>query len=377
MRRCSGCSLLQVPYVKQLRDKHMSLRELFGDLVPVEPIVPCPDPFGYRSSTKMCVGEDDFGRPLVGLYERVSKNIVAIDECPVHAAGIDDVIDKLLRDRPIGLQLYPHNKRKFMPGRLKYVTVRRHPSVPAGGIVLSHTGLDRARLRAWVDDRRLGPWAVYEAELTHADGDFVLGTRVRHLCGPETFKYPIGALTYELQPHAFFQANFRLTDEFVTHIASVTGSGKTLLDLYGGFGAYSLSMHDQFEQLVVVNSNRAAVEAAEANAKRLDKPRLTAVAASCEDYLDKSLTAKAARSMTHMIVNPPRAGLSARVKGRLTASVFPALERLVYVSCDPRALARDRRDIETRTGLRLQRLTPFDMFPQTDHIELVAVFTRS
>ena len=149
-----------------------------------------------------------------------------------------------------------------------------------------------------------------------------------------------------------------------------------LLDLYGGFGAYSLAAAAHFEKVIIVDGNGHAIDAARQTCLRLGITNVTAVHASVEDYLAKRLKADDRQAVTHIIVNPPRTGVSESAREELGRTHFPALEELTYVSCDLPTLSRDL-DVITRKGrLRLAAVTPFDMFPQTDHIEVVARLSR-
>jgi 23S rRNA (uracil1939-C5)-methyltransferase len=110
-------------------------------------------------------------------------------------------------------------------------------------------------------------------------------------------------------------------------------------------------------------------------AKAAGLAQLEAHASTCERFLADTLSAEDAARVTHVIVNPPRGGLSAKVRGALGTAAFPQLRELRYVSCNPQTLARDLAALITQ-GLVLVDAQPFDMFPQTEHVEVVASLRR-
>jgi len=149
--------------------------------------------------------------------------------------------------------------------------------------------------------------------------------------------------------------------------------GHTLLDLYGGFGAYSWAAAGGFSRIYLVDGNASAIAAAQGHTPPL--AGLTPVHASVEDFFGRHLPEHAAQEVSHVIVNPPRSGLSPKVTNVLTSKMLPALKELVYVSCNLDTLMRDLRAIIRGSRLRLTSVQSFDMFPQTEHIEVVAKLT--
>lgn len=370
---CSGCSLQQFPYVKQLRDKTKHVREELSVFTPrgepveawVHPIVPSPLEFGYRTSTKLCLHEESEGERRIGLYERRRKKVVAIPKCPVHHPAINELVFKLFGGkRPLPAPFYDHTRRGFQEGRLKFLTVRYCPRSDAFGIVLSHTGIPRAKLEAWAKKHDWTNISVYEATLTANDDGLVLPREVRHLSGKEFFSLSVAQRVFELDPLAFFQANHALLEAFVDEITAEL-SGKVLWDLYGGYGAYSIPIAGNFQKIHLVEANDKAIAAA----KRQACENVETHSVSVESFLGRN--AAGFREVTHIIVNPPRSGLSEKVRGAFLKEPLPHLKSLVYVSCNLATLKRDLFDLVQKGGYRLRKVMPFDMFPQTDHVELV------
>ncbi len=166
---------------------------------------------------------------------------------------------------------------------------------------------------------------------------------------------------------AFFQGNRFLLAPLVNAVAAAVPDHGEVLDLYAGVGLFSvpLAAMGHLEVTAVEGDHASAADLRE-NARAL-APRLRAQVSGVEEYLAARKTAPAT-----VVVDPPRAGLS-KVAGERLVDLRAA--RLVYVSCDPPTLARDARRL-IDGGYRLTSLRAFDLFPNTPHVESLAVFER-
>jgi 23S rRNA (uracil1939-C5)-methyltransferase len=173
-----------------------------------------------------------------------------------------------------------------------------------------------------------------------------------------------------LQRHAesFFQGNRFLLPELLTAVADLVPDGGEVLDLYAGAGLFSVALAAMGRlEVTAVEGDRASGGDLRENA-RAQEPRLKAHVESVEGFLARR-SGKAAT----IIVDPPRTGMSAEA---LASLVKLSPERLVYVSCDPPTLARDARRL-IDAGYGLASLRAFDFFPNTPHVESLALFARA
>jgi 23S rRNA (uracil1939-C5)-methyltransferase len=371
---------LHEPYERQLARKEELVRGALAPLgATVAAIVGSPARMGYRTSVKLCLHEDRDGRRAVGLYRHGTKDVVPLVNCPAQAAAINRVVERLgQRNVRPPARFYNHASRVFQRGRLKFLTLRASPADGRGSeapvaLIVSHTGVERAAIARWLEDAGLRGLCAYTSELNARDGDAVTGRWFEHASGPATFPYTVAGHRFHMAPASFFQANYALVDALVGEATAFAASGDLLLDLYGGFGAYALSVAARFRGLRIVDANKAAIEAAQRAIKDRGLADARAVATTCEGFFEDELGTDADR-VTHVLVNPPRGGLSRRVVASLAK--LPRLSELRYVSCNPSSLARDAKLLEP-LGLLLRTARPFDMFPQTEHVEVVAAFSRA
>jgi 23S rRNA (uracil1939-C5)-methyltransferase len=173
-----------------------------------------------------------------------------------------------------------------------------------------------------------------------------------------------------LQRHAesFFQGNRHLLPQLVTAVTDLVPDDEEVFDLYAGVGLFSVALASMGHlEVTAVEGDRASGADLRENARAYE-PRVTARIESVEAFLSKKIG-----NPGTVIVDPPRTGLTADA---LTLLVTLQPERIVYVSCDPPTLARDaRRFIDA--GYALSLLRAFDFFPNTPHVESLALFVRA
>ncbi len=173
---------------------------------------------------------------------------------------------------------------------------------------------------------------------------------------------------------SFFQNNFHLLPKLVESVAEAlrTGGTRFLIDAYCGVGFFSLELAALVDRFVGVELDLPAIKAARSNALNRQIHNGEFVVGRTEDLLP-SLLAKFDPGSSCVILDPPRTGCLPEV---LTALASQKISQIIYVSCHPATLARDLRTLCDAGGYQLHRVTPLDMFPQTQHVECVAVLRQ-
>jgi 23S rRNA (uracil1939-C5)-methyltransferase len=171
----------------------------------------------------------------------------------------------------------------------------------------------------------------------------------------------------------FFQTNIFLVERLinlVVEMAALSG-GETVIDLYGGAGLFSLFLGSGANHLFCIERDEEAVRCARINLNRQGLTEARCYQGDAAEVLNREFAVT--RMKTDVIVlDPPREGCSREVIAAIS-SLQP--KRIIYVSCNPSTLARDVR-LLTGSGYDLQGIQPLDMFPQTSHIEAVALLTK-
>jgi 23S rRNA (uracil1939-C5)-methyltransferase len=178
----------------------------------------------------------------------------------------------------------------------------------------------------------------------------------------------VGDLSFRVSPESFFQINRSVTAELLAYLNTLIVSPvSTLLDLYTGVGLFAISLNKHAEHVIAVESSAFAVTDAEVNLEQNGIENVELIQGSVEKLLSE-LDEK----VDIALVDPPRSGCPPEVLHWLSENTT---QQILYVSCDPTTLARDLKQL-TESGWRIEAVQPFDMFPQTFHVETVVSLKR-
>jgi len=351
---CGGCTVPGVPYPEQLAQKRRALSRLLGMDVPA--LIPSPKESGFRNKVAFV-----FGPSGMGHYARGGQKIVHIDECPVHHE----------RGNRIAFALRDHLSR-IPASLLRHVIVRTTDDGREASAMLVVRRNDKS-LRA--------PVRKFLASAERPDGFFInihdkpgpymVGEETIKIEGRSHVKEVVEGSSYLVSPTAFFQTNVGAAAELVKLVTASVGDAKRVLDLYCGSGLFSLPLAKGGATVTAVEENRQAIADAEANVRinKLPAGRVRFLTSRVEDAL-----ARVGRDpWDAVILDPPRQGCPPPVIAGVFDRVRPP--KVVYVSCNPDALATEL-PLIVKTGYRVGSVQPVDMFPHTEHIETVMVFTR-
>jgi 23S rRNA (uracil1939-C5)-methyltransferase len=371
---CGGCSLA-MPYEAQLRRKRQRLSQLLGLDVP--PFIASPRTEGFRQKAAFVFGSGPRGRDLVmGHYAAGSKEIVPIEECPVHSPRANRIAFAL-RDRlaraGVGAADAPR-------GVLRHLIVRTtldESEAVAMLIVTDNTRSLRAPVRSLLASAD-APDGFF-TNVNTRPGPMMIGPETRRIAGRRhvrergitgTDGAPLSE--YLVSPDAFFQTNAGAARELVALVLGAFPAAGRILDLYCGSGLFTLPLARRGATVTAVEENRTAIEDLKTNVRlnRLDPGRVRAIAGRVEDTVDRL----SATTWDAVVLDPPREGCAPGVLSALFDRLAPP--RAVYVSCDPGVLARDLMSIRAM-GYRVDRVQGVDMFPHTEHIEAVVTLARA
>jgi 23S rRNA (uracil1939-C5)-methyltransferase len=353
---CGGCQLQHIQYGAQLRFKREILAETLSRVgkvqVEVPPVIPSPDPYGYRSSVRFVVFRTKGGMAL-GFHEEGSH-------LPVQAAGcllVPEGMRKVIVEVQARLARYGR-----LPVRIDSLEVRR--SVAFGSTLLS-----------WRTGPALRSQAEKLFELFHDVPDVVgqvvtAENRGRWVDRQDWIADRLDDLIFRITDGSFMQANWPLTETLARTLVewAVPSSGPRVLELFAGIGVLGLPLARRGALLTEVEANRWALADARHAAKTNHIGRCRFRHLKAETCLE------AAESGEYDVVlmDPPCTGLSPEsLRGLLAVNA----RRLFYLSCDPATLARDLGKLYG-AGYRITRLQAFDMFPQTAHLETLVELAR-
>jgi len=335
--KCGGCQWQHIDYPAQLRLKSEivadQLTRIGGISDPlVRPTLPDDSAWAYRNHAQF--------HPVpgggLGFQTANSKDTIPLDECPI--------LHPLLSD------LYASLDPDFdLPGLLRL-------SLRAG----TATG-DLMLIFEMEDD--LPP--VLETDIPLSCVILLSDRAYANLIGHNHITEIVSGHTYRISAPSFFQVNTPQAAQLVRQTLAYLNlqGNETVLDAYSGVGLFTAHLAQQSE--LVLGLEESPDASADLVENTTDMGNVDVIEGKVEDVLpDLEISINAA------VVDPPRAGID---RFALDALVELSPARLVYVSCDPATLSRDAKRLE-RDGYHLVEVQPVDMFPQTYHVESVALF---
>lgn len=334
---CGGCAWQHIAYEDQVQAKRKILTDAvsrigkFSELPPVE-FVASKKPYGYRARTRLLATPGKIG------YRRLRDHeIEAVDACPVLLPEVSAALSTLSQERAAD---HAADSEAFE----------------------SETSDTEIELAAGSDRVIRSTYLVAGERRDKADK-----TRI---------DFNVGGESVGISPGGFSQGNLLLHEELYGCVVRGLGAGskETLLELFAGAGFFTTGMARKVKRVIAVESDRIAVGDLKHNLVRAEITNVRVIKALAEKAMKQLANAKP----DMILLDPPRIGL---VRGAAERLASLGAKRIVYVSCDPATLARDLRILSTdpKTDLpryKLSALTGFDLFPQTPHVEAVAVLDR-
>ncbi len=299
-----------------------------------------------------------------------------------HARGTHDIIDTL--DCPIhhpdhgrlAAVVAEHARHSKLRETLRYLLARRSRAGALQVVLtLRPRGSDSAlALLPRLHEAAPGvPLGLFSCEVPDSSNR-VSSPPYRHLHGPAELIERVGDLRLSLGPGDFFQANPALAEDLAEHLLTLAAiePGDRALDLYCGVGPHALGLAQRGARVLGVERSLAAIEAARRNAiaNGIDGAEFSAGPIGEDD--PEAWIRTLGGPPRVVVVNPPRRGLEPAVPKQIER-LGP--ERLIYVSCAPEALARDAAALR-EVGYRLVDAWPYDLLPQTRHVETLALLRR-
>ncbi len=369
--QCGGCQLQHIEYEEQLSQKRLILEDTLRRIgkmseLQVSPVILSPKPYGYRQVIRLGIGEGR-GGVFLGFFESRTQHLVPVETCFLGDDQLRAVIDAIRS----GLC------RLAMPGmNLESVEIRWSQLEQGGLLVfrgrvktkehverLMNACADIPNIKGWIYER-VDP-AGRDSRRRNKQEPIVRGAD--HIW--ETF----GALRLKMGYRVFMQANWDVFQLLGKTVGEWVGAlkGLRILELYAGTGALGLTLASQGAQVTCVEGNPTAIQDARESLRVNKIVGCRVKISSVESYL---MTVQSG-AYDVILLDPPRTGLNPKIIEQLGGLRIP---KLLYISCDAPSLARDIK-LLCEKGYEIRRMQPYDMFPQTAHLETLVelVFSQS
>ena len=370
-----GASWQVLPYERQLEEKEAQVLDALSRIggfedAPVEAIVPAIEQWRYRNKLEYSFGTDEDGELVLGFHRPGRWDLIDdVDDDVLASERINQVREAVNAwCREEGLDAWDRDDQLGLLRNLVVREGRRTGQVQAR--IITSPGSEfrvDALAAATPADSFLWTRAEGVAETTR-------GGETQVVKGPADLEEELSGLRFRISPDAFFQTNTEMAERLYGSAVELAGlrGRERVLDLFCGIGTIAsvlaLDAAEVWGVEIVEEAVRDAIENATLNG--IDNARFFAgdVRLVMRELLEQSGRPDV------VVVDPPRAGLSQKVVRRI---IEAEAGRIVYVSCNPTTLAPNARQLVDDGGYRLTTVRPVDMFPQTPHIECVALLERA
>jgi len=321
---CGGCQLQHMEYEEQLAWKRaivdQLLREVGGfERPPLLETIACDNPWHYRNHMRFSVNRNG----EVGLTARGTHRVLPLARCPI----ADEQINRALR------------VISQVPNERPQVLIRCGSS--SGQMLIQP---------------QPGPEVTEQLAANGLD--------IRS----DTLEERLAGETFRIRPSSFFQTNTAQAEKMVQMVVKGLAPAHTVVDAYCGVGTFALVLARHVEKVIAIEESASAIKDAQWNLREVSNVDI--LKGKVEDVLPTL-----AEQTDGLVIDPPRAGCQKVV---LDALMQHPVARVVYVSCEPATLARDLHILcHLQSAYHLHSVQPLDMFPQTAHIESVAILERT
>lgn len=367
---CGGCPLMVVGDSSQREAKRRFVIDALvrigrfpGD-VPVEDVVEAPPSLAYRNKIELTFGGTATSARLIG-YHRAGRasELVDVTRCAIAEPRLTPLLAAargFFLDGPGAADPAVVETRERLRLVLRSSGARDERLIAFRGLDGPFPTLGEFAGQAMKAD----PGLVGVVRLVASPGRRG-GTRIETIAGRSWIEDEFHGTTFRVPAATFLQVHRGAAEALGAHVLERAGSPRSVLELYGGVGALGLALARAGARATIVDADPAAIACGEEAARSHGLTSATFARADVLEFLGRR-GAEAAPDL--VIADPPRTGLGKGVAERIARLGAP---RIAMVSCDPATFARDLAAFANR-GYALASVTPFDLFPQTAHVEAVA-----
>ena len=362
---CTACPWISMRYEEQLRLKKQLLCEAvykYGNVRDtfVREIRPSQDLLHYRSACKLPVAERN-GLAVTGMYLPGTNHFIEIKDCPVHDEKLEAI-----RKTVLAILHEEHFPAFDGSHGLRYLVIRRIDEKIQIALITGRDVIPSSLVQKLSQLSEVTSLA--QSVNTEKNSVSLFGSQAVTLAGLPYLEVKFCGFDLRLSAESFFQLNLTQAEAlYRTAISKIDPCG-VLLEAYCGVGVMSILAKDRARKIFGIESIPQAVENAKINA---DLNRVPNVTFLCDDAAHGLAELSKTTEIDTLLADPPRAGMD---EAMITAILASKIKKIVYISCNPATLGKNIGAL--KRDFVLQTIIPFDMFPNTAHVESIAVLTR-
>ena len=369
--KCGSCHYINIPYEEQLSKKKeyclSLLQETRLSKIKVRDVQGMSNPYHYRNKIIVSFNQ----KYQYGFYEEESHKIIPYQKCLLHEEESDLIIQKiqsLLKKYKVSIY-----DEKSGYGLVRHILIRRAVKTNQTMVVLvCNEGVFKGSKNFCNELIRNFPSIkTVVLNVNKRKTSIVLGQEEKVLYGKGFIVDKLCGLSFKISSRSFYQVNHDQCErlyQMALSLLKITGN-EVVVDAYCGIGTIGMVLAGKVKEVIGVENNKAAVEDARNNAKYNEINNISFVCEDATDYLVRSADMK--QKVDIVIMDPPRNGSSIEFKEAIQ-KLSP--KQVLYISCEPKTLVRDMEYFK-KLGYEAEMMYPYDMFPQTKHIECVTLLS--
>ena len=397
--KCGGCCLQHLDYNAQLLHKSSvvkdALRKIGGIHIDVPIAVKSDSPYGYRNKLQIPVGVDKDGNTVIGFYAEHSHRIVPVSACAIHpewAEKLMSIVKRYMTE--CAVKGYDEENKT---GAVRHIVAREIGGKYIITLVTAKKNLPSLPYLAELLSQVFKTFSLY-ININAEDTNVIFGKEFQLVHGTGFFQAEEQGIVYEAGPMTFLQVNENVRTKLYKDVLKkvVVDGDEVVVDAYSGGGLLTAMIAKKAKRVYGIELEKEASRCADSLKQMNNLTNMTNICGYVEEELSAVLE-KEKGEKVRLVLDPPRAGIARSVVKALLASGIP---QLVLVSCNPATLARDLGLLsgrliekdgelvknpaydgvaagETLPGYyAVEEIQPYDMFPQTKHVETLVCLSK-
>lgn len=374
----SGCDYAMMKYDYQIETKKEILKDIFYKIAKINinniDVVSSPNILNYRNKVAEPFTKIK-GKIYTGFYKRKSHEIFISDTVNLRSKIATEINNKLL-DK---INSYRGTKKEFkvyndisLSGFLKHCIIRNNTKDEIMLVVVVNSkgnikNLIKVLEEMYDENRNLK--SVY-ISVKEEKNNIIMGEKIKHIKGEKYIEENIFGINFKILPDSFFQINIEQTKNLYEYAIGLLGDykDKVLIDAYSGTGTIAMIMSKIAKKVYALELVDSSVKSARITSKENNIDNIEFISGKVEDNIYKVMQKS---KVDYIVFDPPRKGVD---KISLDEVIKNKINKIIYISCNPATLARDIQYLNEK-GYILENIKGFDMFPQTHHIETVALLS--
>ena len=396
--KCGGCCLQHLEYGAQLIHKATivkdALRKIGGIQVSVPVAIRSDFPYGYRNKLQIPVGVDKDGQNVIGFYAERSHRIIPVTACAIHPEWAEKLIAIVKRYMTeCAVKGYDEEQKT---GSLRHIVAREIAGKYIITLVTAKRNLPNLSHLIHLLNEAFRQVTLY-VNFNNSDTNVIFGKEFQLVHGIGFFEAEEQGIRYEAGPVTFLQVNENVrTKLYRDALKTVSADGdEVVVDAYSGGGLLTAMIAKKVKRVYGIELEEEASRCADSLKEKNGLNNMHNICGAVEDKLPDVLKKEKGEKL-RLILDPPRAGIARSVLFALLQSGIPTL---TLISCNPATLARDLgiltgRLVENDKGelvknpcfptdedalqgyYQIEKIQPYDMFPQTKHVETIVCLKK-